>query len=345
MTGRAMALVAACSAALVLLSAGLATVAMPTAGGPACAPGPGMSASVAAGPYAPIGEWDGGQVGNAAVIIRVGQQLSVPPRGWVIAVATAMQESSLVNRPDGDRDSLGLFQQRPSQGWGTREQIMDPEYSSRAFYNHLVEVDRWQQMPLADAAQAVQGSADGSLYADDEKPARRLVAALTGLQASGLAGCAPASVDLLGWTQPVRGPITSGYGPRGEDEFHAGTDIGVPKGTKVHAAAGGKVSTVMCHAHRGGVPYSCDIDGSPQVEGCGWYLEITHPGGILTRYCHLLTRPHVTVGQQVSAGQVIAVSGNSGNTSGPHLHYEVRVRGAAIDPEPWHRAHGAPLGP
>ncbi|MGH3680340.1 MAG: M23 family metallopeptidase, partial [Natronosporangium sp.] len=213
------------------------------------------------------------------------------------------------------------------------------------FYTRLLRVEGWQQLPLAQAAQAVQRSADGSLYADDEKPARRLVAALTGLDSARLAGCAAASVGPQGWTQPARGPITSPYGPRGEDDFHSGTDIGVPKGTKVHAAAAGKVTTAECNAHRDGAPYSCDIDGSPWVKGCGWYIDLTHPGGVLTRYCHLLSRPYVSVGQQVAAGQVIGVSGNSGNTSGPHLHYEVRVNGSAIDAEPWHRTHGAPLGP
>ncbi|MBO0871457.1 MAG: hypothetical protein J2P15_23125, partial [Micromonosporaceae bacterium] len=98
------------------------------------------------------------QVRNAATIIRVGQQLTVPPRGWVIAVATALQESSLHNLgnlgPHNDHDSLGLFQQRPSQGWGTPAQVMDPAYASRRFYQKLLTVPGWQSLPLTEAAQA-----------------------------------------------------------------------------------------------------------------------------------------------------------------------------------------------
>src|SRR2546423_15016261 len=78
------------------------------------------------------------QMRNAAVIVQVGQQMQVPPRGWVIAIATALQESGLRNLPNlgarNDHDSIGLFQQRPSMGWGTVQQILDPQYSSRKFY-------------------------------------------------------------------------------------------------------------------------------------------------------------------------------------------------------------------
>ncbi|MFC0105528.1 C40 family peptidase [Kibdelosporangium aridum] len=98
------------------------------------------------------------QLGNAALIIQVGHELSIPPYGLQIAVATAMQESRLRNLPYGDRDSIGLFQQRPSMGWGTREQIMDPRYSSTMFYTRLQQVPGWQDMQLWQAAQAVQRS-------------------------------------------------------------------------------------------------------------------------------------------------------------------------------------------
>src|SRR5437588_3742980 len=84
------------------------------------------------------------QTHNAAVVISVGQQMKVPPRGWVIAIATALQESELVNLGNlgarNDHDSLGIFQQRPSQGWGTPEQVMDPAYASRKFYEKMVQV-------------------------------------------------------------------------------------------------------------------------------------------------------------------------------------------------------------
>jgi murein DD-endopeptidase MepM/ murein hydrolase activator NlpD len=154
-----------------------------------------------------------------------------------------------------------------------------------------------------------------------------------------------ASVGPSGWAVPVRGPVTSGYGPRGES-FHAGTDISVPKGTKVHAATSGTVSTVACNARRAEdkSPYSCNVDGSLAIEGCGWYVDIQHADGILTRYCHLRDRPYVKVGQKVAAGQLIGLSGNSGNSSGPHLHFEVHVRGRTVDPEPFMAQRGAALG-
>jgi hypothetical protein len=99
------------------------------------------------------------QLGNAVLIIQVGRELSLPPYGQQIAVATAMQESRLRNLDHGDRDSLGLFQQRPSMGWGTREQILDPRYATTTFYIRLQQVPGWQQMQLWEAAQAVQRSA------------------------------------------------------------------------------------------------------------------------------------------------------------------------------------------
>jgi hypothetical protein len=95
----------------------------------------------------------------AATIVSVGAQMGVPVRGWVIGVATAIQESSLSNPAGGDQDSIGLFQQRPSQGWGTPEQLHDPLYASGKFFAKLLTVPNWQDMTLTDAAQAVQRSA------------------------------------------------------------------------------------------------------------------------------------------------------------------------------------------
>src|SRR5205823_10322367 len=124
------------------------------------------------GGWSPVGRWDSSQVANAAIIVAVGQQSHVPPRGWVIAVATAMQESSLTNLGDlgarNDHDSLGLFQQRPSQGWGTPAQILDPRYSARKFFEHLLAVSGWEKLPLTVAAQRVQLSAYPDAYAKHE---------------------------------------------------------------------------------------------------------------------------------------------------------------------------------
>ncbi|BCJ51788.1 lipoprotein [Actinoplanes sp. NBRC 14428] len=124
------------------------------------------------------------QAGNATVIIGAGQRMSIPPRGWVIAVATSLQESRLINVGDlgagNDHDSLGLFQQRPSQGWGTPAEVMNPEHAATSFYEHLRAVPRWQSLPLTDAAQAVQRSAYPDAYAKHETRAAAIVAAYTG---------------------------------------------------------------------------------------------------------------------------------------------------------------------
>jgi hypothetical protein len=120
------------------------------------------------------------QAENAALIAAIGVRRDLPARAVSIALATAFQESKILNLDYGDRDSLGLFQQRPSQGWGTPEQISDPEYATETFFDALVQVDGYEDMPIHDAAQAVQRSADGSAYEMHETPARVLASALTG---------------------------------------------------------------------------------------------------------------------------------------------------------------------
>jgi hypothetical protein len=139
------------------------------------------TASAPAAGHGPVGRWNAEQVSNAAAIVTVGAQRQVPPRGWVIALATAMQESTLVNLPGGDRDSVGLFQQRPSQGWGTAAQLQDPAYAAGKFFDKLLTVARWQTMPLTEAAQAVQRSAYPDAYAKWEPDATTLVQTLTGV--------------------------------------------------------------------------------------------------------------------------------------------------------------------
>ncbi len=129
------------------------------------------------------------QLHHASTINAVGISRGVPERGRIIAVATAYQESSLRNREDGDRDSVGLFQQRPSQGWGTKEQILDPIYSSGQFYDALLQVPNWQEMSLTQAAQAVQQSGHPDAYAKWEPQATTLVRSLSGATPLRL-GCA-----------------------------------------------------------------------------------------------------------------------------------------------------------
>ena len=119
------------------------------------------------------------RLANAATIVQVGQEMGVPVRGQVIATATGMQESSLDNLDHGDRDSLGLFQQRPSQGWGTAAQVRDPRYAAGKFYEALLQVPNWEDLPLWQAAQAVQRSAYPTAYAKHEPVAAQLVGAVT----------------------------------------------------------------------------------------------------------------------------------------------------------------------
>lgn len=123
---------------------------------------------------------------NAATIEAVAAARDLPDRAVTIALATAMQESMLRNIDYGDRDSVGLFQQRPSQGWGTVEQIMDPVYSAGKFYERLVEIPNYAELPLTEAAQKVQLSAFPDEYAKHEPRAAQLTAALTGRAKAGL---------------------------------------------------------------------------------------------------------------------------------------------------------------
>jgi hypothetical protein len=122
--------------------------------------------------------WNETQRANAKTIVEVGLALGMPERGLIIAVATAMQESSLYNLGHlgerNDHDSLGLFQQRPSMGWGTPEQVTDPVYSATAFYLALQRVPNWESLELTVAAQSVQRSAFPNAYAKWEADATAL---------------------------------------------------------------------------------------------------------------------------------------------------------------------------
>jgi len=119
------------------------------------------------------------QTANVKAIIAATKKAGLPERAAVISIATSLQESKLENLGHlgdmNDHDSLGLFQQRPSSGWGTPEQITDPAYSTTAFLKGLKQVDGWQDMPLTDAAQTVQVSAYPDAYAQWEQQATDLV--------------------------------------------------------------------------------------------------------------------------------------------------------------------------
>ena len=131
------------------------------------------------------------QATNATTIAAVAKRLGLPDHAVTVALAAALQESGLHNLDHGDRDSLGLFQQRPSQGWGTPEQILTPTYAAQSFYEHLARVAGWETLAVTDAAQRVQRSGAPSAYAQWEAEARVLARATTGEVPAALACRAP----------------------------------------------------------------------------------------------------------------------------------------------------------
>jgi hypothetical protein len=154
------------------------------------------------------------QAANATTIAAVAKRLDLPDHAVTVGLAAAMQESRLRNLPYGDLDSLGLFQQRPSQGWGTPTEVQTPSYAAGAFFTHLARVAGWQTMPVADAVQAVQHSADPEGYAQWESDATVIAQALTGevpaaftcrvhVQPGGAADAAAMTTAMAGELGPV----------------------------------------------------------------------------------------------------------------------------------------------
>lgn len=134
------------------------------------------------------------QADNAALISAVSLRRQMPARAATIALATALQESKLINIDYGDRDSVGLFQQRTSQGWGSVEEIMDPVFSTNAFFDGLVKVPGYTELPVTEAAQAVQRSGFPDAYAQHEVRSRAWAAGLTG-QLPATVTCSLAAAD------------------------------------------------------------------------------------------------------------------------------------------------------
>ncbi|MFI1353850.1 heavy metal transporter [Streptomyces sp. NPDC020898] len=152
------------------------------------------------------------QAVNAATITAVGTARGLPERAVTIALATALQESGLRNISHGDRDSLGLFQQRPSQGWGTEKEILDPTYSAGEFYDHLVKVSGYARLPLTVAAQRVQRSGYPEAYAKHEPDATLLAAALTGRAAATLTCEGRQDATPTGGPDAVRAALVRDFG-------------------------------------------------------------------------------------------------------------------------------------
>ncbi|MEU6230314.1 C40 family peptidase [Streptomyces sp. NPDC047042] len=247
------------------------------------------------------------QVPNAATIVAAGLSLDVPKKGQIIALATAMQESRLRNLNYGDRDSLGLFQQRPSQGWGSAQQIRDPVYASEQFYKHLLKVSGWQQMTVAQAAQAVQRSAYPDAYAQWENLATALQDAIAKTFPGG--GTDADSKDADQGEQSSTG--TSGCAP-GQDGSGFGRipEGSVPKGYAIPKDADPKARTAIEWAmHQLGTLYqwggSCTNAHGPDPMGrcdCSSLMQqaYAHAGVTLTR----TTYTQVNEGKAVSPAQL-----------------------------------------
>jgi len=129
------------------------------------------------------------QAENASLIAAIGVGRGLPARAVSIALATAYQESKIRNLDHGDRDSLGLFQQRPSQGWGRPDQLQNPHYATNAFYDALEKIDGYQEMRITEAAQRVQRSGFPEAYEDHAADARTLASVLTGFSPGGRFTC------------------------------------------------------------------------------------------------------------------------------------------------------------
>ena len=239
------------------------------------------------------------QLQHAATINAVGLRLDLPARARVIALATALQESSLRNLPDGDRDSLGLFQQRPSQGWGTVEQISDPVYSAEIFYDRLLDVPGWAELPLTRAAQTVQQSGFPDAYAKWEAAATRLATGLTGAPAVrvncragaveptstspdrtalvGSEGAAAGLASFLATAQAELGGLQ--VGSVAADGASASVTVAVPGLDSADAAATLAALTVA-HTTRTGIA-AVEVGDQGWAPGAWHALDTVHPAGLV----------------------------------------------------------------
>ena len=288
-----------------------------------------------------VDQLDTEQMNNAATIIDVGRKRSITDRGFVVAIATALQESTLRNLPGGDGTSVGLFQQIDT--WGSFEQRHDPVWAADHFYEAMLKyapnyADPSQ--PITVSAQNTQRSAFPSAYAKWETTARQIVEKVSGnitpvngeinpclapISYNGPAGAYVSPVDAF--------TFTSKFGRRGST-MHQGVDLAAPIGTPVRAITSGVVVKALQQEDSGG--------GGTGLANYGRAITIDNGNGIVSLYAHNDT-VLVTPGQQVVPGQQIATLGNTGRSSGPHLHFEIRKDGNQIDPEPYMQERGINL--
>ena len=208
------------------------------------------------------------QAVNAATIAVVAEQRALPARAVTIALAAAYQESELYNLDYGDRDSLGLFQQRPSQGWGSPEEILDPVYATGRFYDALVKIPGYRDLPITVAAQRVQRSAYGSAYAEHETAARVLASALSGHSPATLS-CSLRPADVEAQALGPDGLTIRAQMVRDElDRSFDGLEIGG------YEAGGVSSGHVDGSAHYDGRALDVFLPGydDPEVKRAGWVV-------------------------------------------------------------------------
>jgi hypothetical protein len=254
-------------AVVVVLVAGTVTAWLVLGGSGASAPGctvtvSGTAAAGAAGEVVLSLE----QADNAATIAGVGTRLGMPAHAVTVALATAWQESGLRNLPGGDRDSAGLFQQRPSQGWGSYTEILDPVYAATAFYRRLNAQQGWTELSVTEAAQRVQRSALPLAYARWESRARTAAVALTGQVGAGLT-CHDLTVSA----------------PSADLVATAGRELGTAALSGAHSSARGwSIGTwLVAHASLFGID-EVTFDGRTWTAASGGWAQTGAADGVLS---------------------------------------------------------------
>lgn len=323
------------------------------------------------------------QLKNAAVVINEAKKAEVNRQGAVIGLMTAMQESSLtILANDGTWsypartsvmtreqwakarevviksldyphdgvghawDALGILQQRPSAGWGTVKEILDPAYASAIFFDRLKKVQGWQEKPYELAAEAVQVSGAPDNYAGHRANAEKIYDALQGAKVESVENehaptnhCkdeTPIDETYNGpkgeWVFPVRTvtKIQYNYGEMRGAYPHAGEDFSAPEDTPIYAASKGQVIRSSCSdLVVGRSPCQIQIDH-------GKILGVR----ITTLYVHMFADDlKAQVGDKVEAGQKIAQVGTNGNSTGFHLHFEVWLGEKQTDPVTFLKEH------
>lgn len=284
--------------------------------GRGCARDGGPGGSDPAGPRTFTAE----QTANARTIVAAAVEQALPERAAVIAVAAAIVESGLRNVSYGDRDSLGLFQQRPSQGWGTPEQLLNPAYAATAFYRKLLEIPRWAEQPPGVAAQAVQRSAFPDRYAPQEPAAAGLVDQLWPGPESPPSGSdrAPVSAGRDATRAPATTPCPE------QDE----SDIPLPPGGLDARALPEGFALPVDPIQRAAVSYALAQLGKPYTYGAKGPKAFDCSGLTTAAWAAAgITIPHGTTNQklagtpvpltQIEPGDLVFTPGTLGSPSNP----------------------------